>query len=567
MVVGATVDVRVNVDWRAGIVTGVDGDDVTVDCPGCAAVTVARRNISSYVTSPHDLSVDPWPGCEGKWVPAPAAVPVALAALRRLAAVKRPRPRRHLYLEPLHVDLTPAALRDEIAAFCAREAAGSPAAAPSAAPAAFTVLRDIGVGFYSRVVSERFADWQTRVAASSLPAILVASDGSESLGSGGAGAVVLDTTPGRRRLYRFCARVDAGPGILSAYRAEALGALLPLVACWALRDVLPRGPVVALCDNAALVATFAAASSHAPRSSCDLWDEIQAYRRRCVRHFGSYTFEWQRGHPERRKPASAFTIRECCHHLADGLADLGRRGGGAADPSRGSLFSHARRWHVCVAGRRVFDATRSSVLAALAVADWHAYEASRGAPALVPDQVAALSAFVGRVRTVYDRAVSVKYVLAQLSTKRRRHAWGERIDPSPCVICNEAGVPDSLDHQLLDCADVRVVRVRERFLRSLRHSFSQLDAAFADFFDDVLVVDPSGRLRLRLHAALSDAAARRHTLRLVTGRFPPLLLRRLRLCALSLPASSGVSPSILLATFGRVVRRQLWTPVWRLWSS
>jgi len=83
---------------------------------------------------------------------------------------------------------------------------------------------------------------RTRVDACGRPPVVVASDGCERLGIGGAGAVVLDTTPGARRLYRFCARLDPGPGTMSSYRAETVGALLPMIACWTLRHVLPPGP-------------------------------------------------------------------------------------------------------------------------------------------------------------------------------------------------------------------------------------------------------------------------------------------------------------------------------------
>jgi len=213
----------------------------------------------------------------------------------------------------------------------------------------------------------------------------VASDGCERLGTGGAGAVVLDITPGARRLYRFCARLDPGPGTMSSYRAETVGALLPMIACWTLRHVLPPGPVVAVADNAAPVSGVAALPARSS-SSRHVWDEVDFWRRGVTDHFGSYAVEWQRGHPERHKPASQFLVRECCHHLADGLADLGRRGLGAADPSR--AFEHASRWHVLHAGRRVFDGTRASVLAAIARADWIAYEASRQAPVLNLDQLA-----------------------------------------------------------------------------------------------------------------------------------------------------------------------------------
>ena len=560
--VGTCVDARVDDVWHEGTVTAVADDSITVLLRSGASVDVDRRAVSSHTTSAHDLSTDPWPGREAAFVPDRDELPgVARAGLRRLAAVVRVWPEGDFHMEPVYIDLTAEQLARELHDFAAREqtahapAPSSPALSPSA------LLHGVGVGVFARVVATRFPDWQTRHDAAPLPPILVASDGSESFGEGGAGAVVLVTTE-PRRLYRFCARVDAGPGVLSSYRTEVTGELLALVACHALRHVLPRAPVLAIADNRGSVSGMAQLAGSRPTPSGDVWDEIAFWRRRVVEHFGSYTLEWQRGHPERRKLPSAFTVLECCQHLADGLAALGRCGGGAADPSRGPLFSHARRWHVLVHGRRVFDGTRSSVLHALAVADWRQYEAARGSVPLTAAQEVALSAFVGASRSILCRATACKYVLYQLATRLRRRRWGYTVPDGRCVICNEASSADSLDHHLLDCVDPRVVGVRERFLLALRCALARIGDEFADLLD-ALVLDDSGRLRLRLSASLPDAACRRLALRLVTGRCPLTVLRRLRHAA----ADVDHSPRLVVSAVGRVVRARLWTPVWRLWSG
>mmetsp|Transcript_9600 Transcript_9600/g.39181 ORF Transcript_9600/g.39181 Transcript_9600/m.39181 type:complete len:351 (+) Transcript_9600:315-1367(+) len=260
--------------------------------------------MSSYATSTHDLVADPWPGRDGRFVPTREDVRgVARGALRRIAAIVRIWPQGPAHLEPAHADLSAAPLRAELDAFYARERAVAPAVAVSD-PSTATLLRGAGLGRYSSLVSERFPDWRTRTDATDLPAVVVASDGCERLGIGGAGAVVLDTTPGARRLYRFCARLDPGPGTMSSYRAETVGALLPMIACWTLRHVLPPGPVVAVADNAATVSGVAALPTRSS-SSRDVWAEVDFWHRRVTEHFGSYAVEWQRGHPERRKPRSS----------------------------------------------------------------------------------------------------------------------------------------------------------------------------------------------------------------------------------------------------------------------
>ena len=115
------------------------------------------------------------------------------------------------------------------------------------------------------------------------------------------------------------------------------------------------------------------------------------------------------------------------NRLADGLADVGRRGLGAPDPSQSELFAQAlpgRPSFVTVNDIRVFDRTRTCIPDAVARQFLRRYLADKEDFVLTMSHETALAAFFGgKHRLLHDRAVGCKYVLGQLATRCRRAAW------------------------------------------------------------------------------------------------------------------------------------------------
>ena len=154
--------------------------------------------------------------------------------------------------------------------------------------------------------------------------------------------------------------------------------------------------------------------------------------------------------PETRKERRDFTVSEALNDLADGLADAGRRGEGADDPSRSELFDSAtpgRPSFVTIDGVRVFDKPRPCLLEAVARDTLRSHIAKRKDLVLSADQEVALTAFVGAHRVLPGRAARCKFVHAQLVTKCRLCDWNYTgVDAAKtCVHCGTSD-SDSVNH-------------------------------------------------------------------------------------------------------------------------
>ena len=76
---------------------------------------------------------------------------------------------------------------------------------------------------------------------------------------------------------------------------------------------------------------------------------------------------WRRGHAEKRDPI--VHIDDRANHLADGLAAAGY----ACPVEIHHYFSHSRRWHVHMGGRRHFDGIRNSAKLHIGIRRAHTY--------------------------------------------------------------------------------------------------------------------------------------------------------------------------------------------------
>ena len=255
---------------------------------------------------------------------------------------------------------------------------------------------------------------------------------------------------------------------------------------------------------------------------------------------------WRRGHAEKRGPI--VHIEDRANHLADGLAAAGY----ACPVDIRLFFSHYRRWHVHMGGRRHFDGIRNSAKLHIGIRHAQTYHEKHS------DQrnfdVGLLRAFCNgkSSKSAWGRAETATFVHLQLATRTRLSAWGFTVNSTLCRACHRD--LETIQHILVSCTAPECVVVRQKWLAKLvahRTSGNISNAIYRR-----ISLTHSGRLLYSYGKYKSSYNA----FGLVTGFIPSDFGVFLRHTA----CSNEDSVRKFLTFFRRLCSRDLWWPLWKV---
>ena len=398
------------------------------------------------------------------------------------------------------------------------------------------VRYQLGFGTYVSVVAER-CTWANGINALCSENTLIASDGSYNHLDSGAWGLVLCT---RDKVECFSGCANGGIGTNSSYRTEAYGILagLRLVFVSGL-----AGDIKHILDNEAVSRVYQDCENRGSSLTCsqDVWDEIIWYKRAIGPRYKVF---WRRGHAERRGPI--VHIEDCANHLADGLAAAGY----TSHVDIRHYFSHSRRWHVRMGGRRHFDDIRNSAKLHIGIRYARTYHAQHNDKRNF--DVGLLRAFcVGKsTKSACGRAETTKFVHLQLATLTRLRAWGFPVNGVRCRACHRE--LETIQHILVSCTAPKCVVIRQKWFASLMSY--RTSANISNSIHRRISLTKSGRL-LYVYGKYRSAY---DAFGLVTGFIPSDFGVFLRRAA----CSNEDSVRKFLIFFRRLCSRGLWWPLW-----
>mmetsp|Transcript_4425 Transcript_4425/g.6700 ORF Transcript_4425/g.6700 Transcript_4425/m.6700 type:complete len:287 (+) Transcript_4425:64-924(+) len=185
--------------------------------------------------------------------------------------------------------------------------------------------------------------------------IYVVSDGSEKDGIGGMATIIAD--PVLKKVFAFACQVSPGPGNVTSYRAETYGFWVAAAGPFLLRRHLSSLPIVHWADNQGAIINQQHLDFRPCVVSGDIWDEHKHYVASSTEHFGNYSVEWTKAHPEKmHSSVLEYSGIEILHFCADALANRARCGFAVSDPICDcTIPRHPSSPFIVYKGCRIFD--------------------------------------------------------------------------------------------------------------------------------------------------------------------------------------------------------------------